>query len=540
MTKNILDGKIALLAILFFALFFRLLILSNSSLTLYSDDAIYAILARFLTEGDLKNFFHPTWPPLFPAISAFFYLITQNWEIALRAVSILPGVALVIPFFYLLRTTLSFAHAFLLTLALTFFHPIINLSLLPFSDMLATFLLITSITIIFLGLHLQKTKLFAIAAISFGLAFLTRSEGAMFFLLTIFYLFLYFLSQIIQKKRDLSLNTLLRVIPTMLFLFFLTAGPYLIATRLQLGEWTLSQKFSAQIKQGHAFALRENGTTWSQEVVSAKSPNYQSQYFRGGMEHVLEYSDWFVWWFNQKFRNWVSVFKEIFPIWSIPLIFIGMFNMFHKNFFWSTGYLLFVMLIAIPTTIFSTPISDIRYLFWSFPLFLFFFYQGIHLLSDIILKIIPQAKRPPSLIRLIPFWAFLLFPSFSLEAILHPLVYSQEFTRNHYRQEIMEAAEWIKKNTLEGNPRIMMRHEGIEFYVKGVTVYLPQQLTIDEVIKYAIKNRVDYLVAWSEELASDKTLSVLLEAGVKHPNLNEVYRSNYNNRTLVVYILFKD
>lgn len=538
MTKNILDGKIVLLTILFSVLFFRLLILSNSSLTFYSDDAIYAILARFLTEGNLKNFFHPTWPPLFPTISAFFYLITQNWEISLRLVSILSGVALVMPLFYLLRNTLSFAHAVLFTLALTFFYPIINLSLLPFSDMFTTFLLVTSITIIFLGLHLQKTKLLVIAAIPFGLTFLARPEGFMFFSLTLFYLSFYLIVQVFLKRKFPMKQILL--IPASALVFFFVISPYLLAIRSQLGEWTLSQKFSAQIKQSHAFALGENGTTWSQEVVSARSPNYGSQYFRGGTEYVLEYSDWFVWWFNQKFRNWVSVFKEIFPIWSIPLIFIGMFNIFHKNFFWSTGYLLFVMLIAIPTTIFSTPISDVRYLLWSLPLFLFFFYQGIHLLSDIILKIIPQAKRLPSLIRLIPFWAFLLFPSFSLEAILHPLVYSQEFTRNHYRQEIMEAAEWIKKNTLKGNPRIMMRHEGIEFYAKGVTVYLPQQLTIDEVVEYAIKNRVDYLVAWSEELASDKTLSVLLEAGVKHPNLNEVYRNNDDNRTIVVYILPKD
>ena len=70
------------------------------------------------------------------------------------------------------------------------------------------------------------------------------------------------------------------------------------------------------------------------------------------------------------------------------------------------------------------------------------------------------------------------------------------------------AGEWLAKNSKVSEPKIMMRHEGVEFYSDGFTVYTPQGLTIPQTTEYAKKNRVDYLVAWTEELSDDQDFSL--------------------------------
>lgn len=524
-----------LLGIIFFALFIRIIILANSSLTFYSDDAIYASLARFLLEGDLAHFFHPTWQPLYPALSVIFYKVVGNWEAALRLVSVLSGVAIVIPLFILVRKFLSTIHALAFSAVITFFAPTLKLSLLPMSDMLATLFVISGITATVIAMGKRDgIQLPALAALLFGLGFLTRSEGTMFFFLTLAWVTLFLAHQILKEKAQIRKLLLL---PLMTGVFLLTISPYLVATKTQLGQWTLSHKFSAQIKQEHAFQLR-NGTTWSQEAVSVRSPNYNSEYFVGGVGFVMENQDWFVWWFQQKAKRWINLFKELFPVWAMPLMALGLLRELRKH-PWSMGYIAFVMLTAIPVTIFSTPLVDSRYLLWTLPLFLLFFYLGVQVLFALF-------KAPHKLTATIAFLLTLTFPSFVTSAITHPETYAREMGKIHTRPEIRMAGAWIRQNSAGEIARIAMRHEGVEFYANGETIYIPQELALEEFIDYAKKNKVDYVVAWSDELAAETELSVLLEEKAKLASqgltlrsygLEEKVRFTEDNRTLVIYAL---
>lgn len=530
--------KKILLTIFFLTLIPRIFILVNSSLTFYSDDAIYAMLARFLVEGKWQYFFHPTWPPLYPAFSSLIFLFVKNWEVTLRIVSVIAGSLLVIPLFFLIKKTLSFTHAILFTTTITFFSPIFKLSLLPLSDMLASLLIVSFITSIFLGIYLKQSSLFILGAIFSGLTYLTRSEGLLLFLITLLYLFFYFLFQIFVRNTIRFREII--ILPLYIGLFFLIISPSTVATRIQLGSWTLSQKFSAQIQQSHAFALNKNGTTWSQEVVSVKSPNYKSSYFKGGISHILNYDDWFFWWFLQKAKKWFELFLELFPLWSIVIMTFGILNLVRKEFFWSLGYMIFIMVIAIPTTIFSTAVSDIRYLLWAFPLFVYLFYLGINFMFQL-------PKKSPRIIKskigliiaFVPFIASLFFPSFSWNSLLHPISLAKEFTKNHERKEIQEAGLWIREHSPTKNLRIMMRHEGVEFYAKGETIYSPQ-ISYEELIRYAKEHKVDYIVAWTEELTADPNLSILLAEDAELTGLVKLHSIKEDRRILLIYKLAEE
>ncbi|MBI4058754.1 glycosyltransferase family 39 protein [Candidatus Microgenomates bacterium] len=505
----------------------KLIILLNSSFTFNSDDAIYAEIARFWTQGKLNLIFHPTWQPLFPALSTLFYLLTNNWEVSLRLVSSVAGSLLIIPLFLLIKKTISNLHATLFAIYFFFFTPIIEASITPLSDMLSTTLIVSSIIAIFLGLYQKNHKLFLLGTFFNGLTFLTRSEGVMFFGLTFIYLSLYFLIQLI-KKRILIKSALANLI-LFVAIFLLTILPYAITTGIQMGQWTLSQKFSAQIQQEHAFKLNSRGTTWSQEIVSVKSPNYHSDYFKNGLQYVAKNIFWLTEWYGQKLAGWKTVLLNNLPAWGLIFIVLGTFYLIKRSGIWASGYILFILLTAVFLSIFSTPIWDIRYLLWTLPILIFLFYYGFYATTSVIFK---------SKINFIfPLIVLFLLPSFSPKYLINPQEVATNFTRKYYKEEIKEAGIWIKENNQHSNPKIVMRHEGVEFYADGTTIYLPQNLSYQESINYAKKNKADFIIIWPDELNSKDGLFVLTDHRINGFGLKKVYQYPFNDPKIIIYKL---
>ncbi|MDO8503253.1 MAG: glycosyltransferase family 39 protein [bacterium] len=536
--KILAKDKIALFLVLLFALIFRLIILSHSSYTFFSDDAIYATLAKTWIEKDWQHIFHPTWPPLFPLLSGIVYIIYPHWESALRLVSLISGVLLLIPIFILVRKTLSLTHAIFLSATISIIIPLLYPSLVALSDSLSTTLVVSALVSFFFAIKIQRTRLFILSALLLGLAYLTRSEGSLFFTLSLIYLSLYLLIQIFifktRRIKDISL------IPLFVLVFLLTISPYLIATRVQLGQWSLSAKFSAQIKQGHIFALTNEGTTWAQEIASVKSPNYKSQYFQDGINYLSENSYYFTQRFKEKIIQWKKMLFNLFPPWSLVIVVIGILSTVHKKVFVSNFYFLFISFITIPITMFVTPIPDVRYLIWAIPLFLYFFYLGINYLINLVLaiSIFSNLKHLSPVFSLLPLGLSLTFPAvLSADAIFHPVeVVANDLTNRNYKQEISKAGLWIREHTKKDDPRIMTRHEAVAFYAQGETIYLPQT-SYSKMLDFAKKNSVDYIVAWSDELSKDPDLSLLLDIKIAHPGIEQVYLSVTPSGTLVIYTL---
>ena len=239
--------------------------------------------------------------------------------------------------------------------------------------------------------------------------------------------------------------------------------------------------------------------------------------------------------YSPKQEKWQQVFLLIFPLWAVPLMLIGAVTILKKTYRWSLLYMIFIMVTAIPITIFSTPVQDISYLAWTIPLFLYFFYLGVEKLVFLFLYWMEKKTLITAAVTLL---AVLLFPGTSLDNLTNPQKVAANFSQTHNKKELKIVGEWIKSNFFGSNPKVMLRHEGVEFYAEGETVYLPQ-ISFEQLLDYAKKYQVDYLVAWDEELASDEKLVFLLNDKINHPGLQKVFSPNLPNTKIVVYTLLE-
>lgn len=507
-----------------FVLIFYLFIILNSTLVFYSDDAIYATIAKYWINLDWSHIFHPTWPPFYPLVSALIYFFTHNLENSSRIVSAISASLVLIPLYKLTLETTSKIVAVIFIVLVAFLTPIIDLALSPHSDMLSTFLLISAMVSFFFYLQKLKLTYLIISGLLFALTYLTRAEGSLFFTLSFFYLSVYCLKTLIQNRKPL-LNFLLPIVVFTITFFFI-ASPYMLAVGKQIGGWPLSAKFSAQIQQGHAFALNDFNETWAQDIDSVNNPNYQSPYYKNGVKFMLDNFDYLLKWAIQKYTGWQNLFYTVFPFWSLIFIITGFTKIVEKKYI-NLNYFLFILFTTIPITIFSTSINDIRYLLWTVPLLLYFFILGT-------MKFFSLFSKKASLI-FIPTLLVLLFPGSSLHSILNPEKLVVEYSAINNRPYFIEVANWIKNQSIK-NPKIMMRHESVTYYAEGEMVYLPQT-SYQKMIDYAKKHDVDYLVSWHGELSTDTELSSLLDKNIKHQDLQVVYSQNNQGNTIIVYKL---
>lgn len=470
----------------------------NTSYTFYSDDAIYATLARRFSEGDLLHAFHPFWTPLFPFLISLFHSFTPEWETAGRLVSVLSASLLILPLYFLAKKITSSVCAIIFSTAVNFALPIFEFSLVGLSDSLSALLIVSSITAMFFWINNCGRSMLLLGAFLTGLSYLTRPDGLLFFFLFLFFISFYILFQIFRKKFN---SRKVFLIPLFVIVFLITVSPYVLATRIQTGVWTLTTKSSAQFKQNHAFALRESGETWAQEVWSV-NPNYSSDYFIGGAAYLSKKIDYFLLLFGQKLVGWKSLFLTLSPIWSVAVFSFAMFvGLLHKQ---KMGFLflLFVIAVSVPVAIFSAPFADIRYLLWVLPFFVLFFVYGIR-------KLILFLGVSDNFASIVACLTALTFPVFSWNLVTNPKNFVSYMNNRYFNPDILEVAQIVSSERV--SPVVMARHEGFAWYANGQTVYLPQG-ELENIIDYARRKNVDYLVASESEISGEKELGKLFDS----------------------------
>lgn len=510
----------------------QLYLLLNTKLTFFSDDAIYASLARLITERNFDLALHPFWMPLYPLFSALAYLFFGQWELSLRLISVIASVSLLYPVYLLAKKVVSPEVGIFLSLSIALNYPLIKIGIFPQADALAAFFMLSSFCVLAISLSQEKLKiknlLVLSSALLLGLEYLTRPEGTLFFAIFLSFLILNLLIQIFLFKKY-PLREFL-IIPSFILIFFITISPYLIPIHQKLGFWTLSQKFNAQIQQEHAFKYKFN-TTWNQETTSVKNPNYKSIYFLNPLSYILDNFNRLNIWFIQKIHSWIKIYLGIFPIWSIPLILLGTGSLLRKKSSWQTAFILYTLFIALPVTFYSTAISDIRYLAWSIPLIYFMYYLGADLITTLI-----KTKLFKSLVVFFFFTLTFLFPSNFFVNLWQLDKFIANYNQIYYLPEIQDLA--IRLSAMKTRPTVMSRYEALEFYSNGKTIYLPQT-DIETLINYAKTNNVDFLIAWQREIGSEKNLSLLLENNFTHPRLKLIYSLNSKDGPLKVYTLLQ-
>ncbi|KKQ18455.1 MAG: Oligosaccharyl transferase STT3 subunit [Berkelbacteria bacterium GW2011_GWA1_36_9] len=277
---------------------------------LFSDDAVFAILARKVLETGPSGAFHLAWGPFQPWINA---LLNKLFNIPLDEGSrIITGIALtirVIPAYFLVKLIFN-KFAAIISIFLITIYPFLAI---PgegaLTEGLYSLIIFTGFLFSYLALKYEKMIFYTLSGIIFGLAYLTRLEG-WFFIIPL--LFLTFLKVIFDTQKRISALKLLGI---SISVFLLTIYPYLSFIHETFGSWTLNPRMSTVLMQpGNSYAFYEDkfGPTTSAQVIFSGDPKY----YRSNLWHPTPLEFW-----RALGRNWESS-----P--TIPVIY---FNFFKDN-----------------------------------------------------------------------------------------------------------------------------------------------------------------------------------------------------------------
>lgn len=225
-----------LFSILLAALSVRLLWLIAQSANIEGEGAAYARLAENLLRGNGYigisglNSTDLVLPPLYPILIAIMSLVVRDSELAGRLVSLIMGVCLVIPVFFIASRMYGRVSA-VIAASLIAFHPIlIDLSTSVYCEATYITLMIGGIYWGLRILELDYSKSGMLSGICLGFAYLTRPEAIIYPFLIVAALFITVLLRKQNLKKALACASYLIVA------FTLLAGPYITYLSLQTGR----------------------------------------------------------------------------------------------------------------------------------------------------------------------------------------------------------------------------------------------------------------------------------------------------------------
>lgn len=221
-----------LVAIVGLALFLRLWLL-HSVPVIETDGVQYiGIARRFLQSGSP---FDPLFHPLYPLCIAGLQSVIADFELAGRVVSALFGTATLLPVVILARVLVSPSAAILSGILMATHPGLVQGSTAVLSEATYTFWVVLGVWMGRQALAGTRSELLGVAGLCFGLAYLARPEGAIYFVGLL--ILTAWVGARSNRLRELSLWGVAATAG-----FAVAAGPYLLYLRSTHGYWTLSGK----------------------------------------------------------------------------------------------------------------------------------------------------------------------------------------------------------------------------------------------------------------------------------------------------------
>lgn len=205
-----------------------------------ADGVIYVTLAQqFRATGSA---FDPFFHPLYPLCIALAERLAGDWELAARLVSAFMGALVILPTYALVQALVGVETA-RLTAALMVVHPaLVRAGTAAMSEAAYAFALTCGILAGWRALAGGPRPLLGLAGLCFGLAYLARPEGAVYFAGLLAATALVAAAQR-RRVRELALWG-----GAALVAFLLVAAPYLVYLRAVFGGWTLSGKIGHNLE----------------------------------------------------------------------------------------------------------------------------------------------------------------------------------------------------------------------------------------------------------------------------------------------------
>ncbi len=494
----------------YLALLNNLMFLAGIHRDLYSDSAIYMSMARRFLEGDLGFILHPMWPPLYPLVSAFFYLFLQDWLVTARMVSVVFGSLLVIPIYFLTKNILGKYPALLICLSIIFLKPLTVASTAPLSEALAIFCFWSGFYLLWRCLAGGGYIFSFLGGVFWGLAYLTRPEGVFaligFSLFTMSYFALTRWRGLVNQKR------LLIIFALVLSGFLLVYAPFYVGMKAKYNKSLFSGKVAAifNLDGGATKFNKDKTSTWAQDIWSLRTFNPDSEFLiytgYGNPERR-----------NQLFLDtWtrVKIFFQryilsYFGILGIILVATGI-SEFFRNRRMFTLFSITVLLAMFLGMSFFAPSAQERYIYWTLPFFLICIVAGIKFVSGIF-------KNRETIVLTIIFF-LLIFMNKDNFMFLHlgPPIKGES--------TVTEVDDWLTKNYPKSV--VMAGHERVVFNNRGLLIYPPNVQSLKEYLDYANLKKVDFVIAAQGETPT--TVEYLYKTPKNYPGLNLEY-SNHKN-----------
>lgn len=500
-----LDILFLLLLIMVAFLIRYVVLFSQSSFGLYSDDVIYMSMARSFLEGDFSKILHPWWSPFFPLVSAFFHVFIEDWGLTGRAVSVVFGSLLVVPIYIITKTYTNRFAAILSGIFIVLFRPLVNSSIQPLSESLLIFFIWMALMMSLKSLAAKNIYIAFSAGIFWGLASLTKSEGALFFISLLFIIFVYLSFTFVKSRiRKVAKLSLVKILVFILLGFLVVYAPYNIALQNKYnGKVTLLTKVSANANQGSPFHYNNLKTsTWAQDIFGFNTFNINSEFNSGYLSLLKQHSEAWIrdttirinYTINLIFINYLSKVGVVLFLFSIFWLIPRLKNM-------PVLTILFLALVfSFLMTMFFAPYTDERYVYSFFPLFPIGISVGLNNMHALLISI-KNFNKLKTLFFIVAFLLIFKFGSF------YSLFLLKDIKNLNIKPSVVSPYDqWLAKN--DPGKRAMMRHEANSFYSRSFVVYPPNAVTLKELLEYARLWKVDYIIAEMGEVPADLTFLV--------------------------------
>jgi 4-amino-4-deoxy-L-arabinose transferase-like glycosyltransferase len=475
------------------------------------DGVYYANLGERIISGDFYGGISAYWSPLYCFFIGISYPFFQNSESAGRFVSIIAGVLLIFPVYFLIRDFFGQLPAYFGTILVVIHPMLIVSSLWVMTESVYTLIFTTIMLTGWHALRKGKARVFFLTGLLFGAAYLVKPEAigfvGLFFVLTLGAKFF---------RSNLTFRTLLKGYSLLLLGFAIFFLPYAGFLHQKTGRWTISQKLQnnvAVINESEGEGLRkftdDRQTTKLDQLFgdvyetgqpkkpfllvssSLDSLHTSSDIQRGSgiKRHLVRI------FYNLKKEVKQYILQELFPFFYlfIPIAIIGFFYKPWTRLRTAKEIYLFSFFIF---TLFgyAASVMGMRYLIPIIPILTCWIAQGIFGFSDWATKSSSRFLRTNHKFK--PIFAQV----FTLIILIASMIFSlsQMISLDNVKDipfEEKQAGLWIKNQT-KSQPLIMASAPIVAYYAGAKQIYLPDEESF-EVLDYAKRKKVNYLIVSS-------------------------------------------
>ncbi len=507
----------------------------------WGDEPFYLWLGRNWFEGRGYSFtgysdVHHT--PGYPFLSAVFYLITGNLEIASDICYVLFGTALMVPLYLLARRIYS-REAGYIALLLAAVFPALTGTILFWGTMTEPpyyFFAYGAMFALLAGMERRRAWAVLLAGLAAGAAYIVRPEGIAYFAILLFYLLVIRLFE----KRLFTRRAALEIL-CLLVGFALVFMPYMIYVRLETGAWMVSEKAGVTFVTSWRLAYGDTAAfdkaTWGLDSTGLEVFFFSRESYHVSMvEVILQDPMEFA---RLVYQNVLALLSQafsprMFPYFFLPLVGLALFGEA-----WSRARAkreLLLILSLLPVMAFLVFFIQERYIAALLPTLILWLAAGLVRLGEWVAgtaRWLFGASDGSRWRRWGTWLPTLLIVAMLVVAL--PRVMNNT-ARGSFRYAHKTVGLWMKDNLATTRDTVIMaRYPAIAFYADAQWEPTPNA-TWPEVLRYARHVGADYFVLDSREVDKLRPqLAFLLDESQTPPELERVHVDTSEGAQLVVY-----